>query len=79
MAVPEKILTNEDLERMVETSDEWIRTRTGIRQRHIAGAHEASSDFAAAAARQAMERAGVTADQVDLIICATVTPDMPMP
>jgi len=79
MAVPERVLTNQDLERMVETSDEWIRTRTGIRERRVAAPDEASSDYAERAARQAMEQAGVTPDQVDLIICATVTPDMPMP
>lgn len=78
-AVPEKVLTNADLERMVETSDEWIRTRTGIRERRIAEPHEASSDYAIRAARQAMAMAGVTADEIDLIICATVTPDMPFP
>lgn len=78
-AVPERVLTNQELERMVETSDEWIRTRTGIRERRIAAPDEASSDYAVRAARQAMERAGVTPDQVDLIICATVTGDMPFP
>ena len=77
--VPERVLTNADLERMVETSDEWIRTRTGIRERRIAAANEATSDLAVAAGRRALERAGVTADQVDLIIVATITPDMPFP
>ncbi|MBY6276226.1 beta-ketoacyl-ACP synthase III [Symbiobacterium thermophilum] len=79
MAVPERVLTNHDLERMVDTSDEWIRTRTGIRERRIAAPHEASSDYALRAAREAMAQAGVTPEQIDLIICATVTPDMPMP
>ena len=79
MAVPEKVLTNADLEKMVDTSDEWIRTRTGIRERRISEPHEASSDYAVKAARKAMEMAGVTPDMVDLIICATVTPDMPFP
>ncbi len=79
MAVPEKVLTNADLEKMVDTSDEWIRTRTGIRERRISEPHEASSDYAVKAARKAMEMAGVTSDMVDLIICATVTPDMPFP
>ena len=78
-AVPERVLTNQELERMVETSDEWIRTRTGIRERRIAAPDEASSDYAIRAARKAMAQAGVTPDQVDLIICATVTPDMPFP
>lgn len=77
--VPERVLTNADLERMVETSDEWIRTRTGIRERRIAAENEATSDLAVAAGRKALERAGVTADQVELIIVATITPDMPFP
>lgn len=79
MAVPEKVLTNADLEQMVETSDEWIRTRTGIRERRVAEADKASSDYAVKAARKAMAMAGVSPDQIDLIICATVTPDMPFP
>jgi 3-oxoacyl-[acyl-carrier-protein] synthase-3 len=77
--VPEKILTNADLEKMVETSDEWITTRTGIKQRRIAAADEFTSDLAAKAAGRAMQMAGVTADQIDLIIVATITPDMPFP
>jgi 3-oxoacyl-[acyl-carrier-protein] synthase-3 len=77
--VPEKILTNADLEKMVETSDEWITTRTGIKQRRIAAADEFTSDLAAQAALRAMKNAGVTADQIDLIIVATITPDMPFP
>jgi 3-oxoacyl-[acyl-carrier-protein] synthase-3 len=77
--VPEKILTNADLEKMVETSDEWITTRTGIKERRIAAANEFTSDLAAKAALRAMKMAGVTADQVDLIIVATITPDMPFP
>ena len=77
--VPEKILTNADLEKMVETSDEWITTRTGIKQRRIAAAYEFTSDLAAKAAGRAMQMAGVTADQIDLIIVATITPDMPFP
>jgi 3-oxoacyl-[acyl-carrier-protein] synthase-3 len=79
MYVPERILTNADLEKMVETSDEWIRTRTGIRERHIAGPDDTSSTMGAAAARQALERAGITADQVDLIVVGTSSPDQPMP
>lgn len=79
MAVPDRVLTNADLERLVDTSDEWIRTRTGIRERRISEKHEASSDFAIKAAREAMKSAGVTPDQVDLIVVATVTPDMPFP
>jgi 3-oxoacyl-[acyl-carrier-protein] synthase-3 len=77
--VPEKILTNADLEKMVETSDEWITTRTGIKERRIAAQDEFTSDMAAKAALQAMKMAGVTADQINLVIVATVTPDMPFP
>jgi 3-oxoacyl-[acyl-carrier-protein] synthase-3 len=77
--VPEKILTNADLEKMVETSDEWITSRTGIKERHIAAKDEFTSDMAAKAAQRAMKMAGVTASQIDLIIVATITPDMPFP
>lgn len=77
--LPEKILTNADLEKMVDTSDEWIVTRTGIRERHIAAADEFTSDMAAAAAMQALEFAGFAPDSLDLIIIATVTPDMMFP
>ncbi len=77
--VPEKILTNADLEKLVETSDEWITSRTGIKERRIAAADEFTSDMAAKAAQRAMDKAGVTADQIDLIIVATCTPDMPFP
>ena len=77
--VPGKILTNADLEKMVETSDEWITTRTGIKERRIAAKDEFTSDLAAKAAQRAMKMAGVTADQIDLIIVATITPDMPFP
>jgi len=77
--VPAKVLTNADLEKMVETSDEWITTRTGIKERHIAAAEEYTSDLGAEAARRAMKMANVTADQIDLIIVATITPDMPFP
>jgi 3-oxoacyl-[acyl-carrier-protein] synthase-3 len=78
-AVPEKTLTNHDLEQMVETSDEWIRTRTGISERHIRGPHEASSDIGYAAARKALEKAGLKAKDVGLIICCTFSPDEMMP
>jgi 3-oxoacyl-[acyl-carrier-protein] synthase-3 len=77
--VPAKILTNADLEKMVETSDEWIITRTGIKQRRLAAKDEFTSDLAAHAAQRAMKKAGVTADQIDLIVVATITPDMPFP
>jgi 3-oxoacyl-[acyl-carrier-protein] synthase-3 len=77
--VPAKVLTNADLEKMVETSDDWITTRTGIKERHIAAANEFTSDLGAEAARRAMKMAGVTAEQIDLVIVATITPDMPFP
>jgi 3-oxoacyl-[acyl-carrier-protein] synthase-3 len=77
--VPEKILTNADLEKMVETSDEWITSRTGIKERHIAAADEFTSDMAVKAAQRAMKMAGVTGEQIDLVIVATITPDMPFP
>lgn len=79
MAVPDRVVTNSDLEKIVDTSDEWIRTRTGIRERRIAEPHQATSDFAIEAARRAMAMAGVTPDQIDLIIVGTVTPDMLFP
>jgi 3-oxoacyl-[acyl-carrier-protein] synthase-3 len=76
---PEGILTNADLANMVETSDEWITTRTGIKQRRKAAPGEYTSLFAVRAARQAIERAGLTPDDIDLIICATVSPDQILP
>jgi 3-oxoacyl-[acyl-carrier-protein] synthase III len=78
-SLPEKVLTNFDIEKIVETTDEWIRTRTGIRERRIAGQDEALSDFAAGAAKNALEMAGVKPEEVDLIILATVTMDQPIP
>ena len=75
MAVPERVLTNADLEKMVETSDEWIVSRTGIRERRIVGPNDSTTSLGAAAARQALERAGITADELDLIVVATCTPD----
>ncbi len=77
--VPAKVLTNADLEKMVDTTDDWITTRTGIKERHIAAEDEFTSDLGAKAAQRAMKMAGVTADQIDLIIVATITPDMPFP
>lgn len=77
--LPEKILTNADLAKMVDTSDEWITTRTGIHERHIAAAGQATSDMAAQAALRALQQAGLTAPELDLIIVATITPDMFFP
>ncbi len=77
--LPEKVLTNADLEKMVDTSDEWIRTRTGIERRHIAGPHETTSSMATEAARRAMEAAGVTAADIDFIVVGTTTPDLVFP
>jgi 3-oxoacyl-[acyl-carrier-protein] synthase-3 len=77
--VPERILSNHDLEKMVDTNDEWIFSRTGIRERRIAAEHEAASDLAFHAARHALSSAGITAEQLDLIIVATITPDMAFP
>lgn len=77
--VPPHILTNEDLEKRMDTSDEWIRTMTGIEQRHIAGEETNTSDMAYHAAVDAIEDAGITAEDIDLILVATVTPDRPFP
>ncbi len=77
--LPNKILTNDELSKMVDTSDEWITTRTGIKERHIAAPDEATSDLGEKAAKEAMKSANVTADDLDMIICASVTPDMPFP
>jgi len=77
--LPEKILTNQDLESMVDTSDEWIRTRTGIEQRHIAAEGQMASDLALKASQNAIDAAGLQAKDIDLIIVATTTPDMIFP
>lgn len=77
--LPTKVLTNADLERMVDTTDEWIFTRTGIRERHIAAKDEFTSDLAFQAAKNAIASAGVTASDIDLIIVATTTPDKVFP
>lgn len=77
--VPSRTLSNQDLEQMVETSDEWIRSRTGILARHIAAETEATSDLASAAARKALAVAQLAPTEIDLIIVATVTPDMAFP
>ncbi len=78
-AYPETVLTNAELEKMVETSDDWITSRTGIKQRRKAAPGEYTSLFAVRAARQAIERAGIDASEIDLLICATVTPDQILP
>lgn len=77
--LPEKILTNKELESMVDTSDEWIQERTGIKERHIAAEGETTADMGVIAARRAMEMAGKTKDDIDLIIVATTTPDKVFP
>ncbi len=77
--VPPHVLTNADLEKMVETSDEWILQRTGIRERHIAGPGVATSDLAKVASLEAIARAGLTPDDIDFIVVGTTTPDMPFP
>ena len=77
--VPPRLLTNADLERMVDTTDEWILQRTGIRQRHIVDEGMATSDLATEAAREAISRAGLTPDDIDVIVVGTVTPDMLFP
>jgi len=77
--VPERVLTNEELAKLVDTSDEWIRERTGIRERRIAAQDEALTDIALPAAREALAEAQVDPADVDLLVCATVTPDMMFP
>lgn len=77
--LPEKILTNSDLEKMVETSDEWIRERTGIQQRHIAAEGQTTCDLAEEASKRAIEAAGIDANSIDLIVVATTTPDKIFP
>ena len=77
--VPEKVLANAELEKLVDTTDEWITTRTGIKERRIAADDEYTSDMATSAAKRALDRAEVDPSDVDLIILATITPDMPFP
>lgn len=74
-SVPAAVLTNHDLEKLVDTNDEWIRVRTGISRRHVLGEHETLSQHSARAAQNAMDMAHVTADQVDLVLLATSSPD----
>ena len=77
--LPERILTNADLEKMVDTTDEWIRTRTGVERRHIASEDQTTSDLCVEAAKIAMESAGVTVDEIDLIVIGTTSPDLIFP
>ncbi|RYZ69033.1 MAG: 3-oxoacyl-ACP synthase, partial [Proteobacteria bacterium] len=77
--LPEKVLTNADLEKMVDTSDAWIVERTGIQERHIAAPDQATTDLALIASQRAMEAAGITAKDIDLILFCTVSGDQPMP
>ena len=77
--LPEKIMTNKDMEKLVETNDEWIVSRTGIRERHFAAADEFTSDMATKAAQRALVAANLKPADLDLIIVATITPDMPTP
>ena len=77
--VPPKVMTNADLEKLVETDDAWIRERTGIRERHVAGKGVGASDLATAAAKQLLASKSVPASEIDLIVVASVTPDMMFP
>jgi 3-oxoacyl-[acyl-carrier-protein] synthase-3 len=77
--LPERVMTNFDLEKMVDTSDEWIRTRTGISERHIAAEGETTSDLASHAARNAIDAAGVEPESIDMIVIGTTTPDLVFP
>jgi len=77
--LPERIMTNADLEKMVDTSDEWIRTRTGVERRHVAGEDELTSDLCVEAAKNAFESAGITAEDIDLIVVGTTSPDLIFP
>ena len=77
--VPEKVLTNSDLEKLVDTSDEWIKSRVGINQRHVVADGEASSDMSTKVAYSLLEKRGINAADIDVIIIGTVTPDHPTP
>ena len=78
-ALPEKVITNSDLEKMVDTSDKWITERTGIKERRQAAPGETTSSLSVQAAKKALEMAGIKPKQLDLIICSTISPDMPLP
>lgn len=77
--LPERVLTNSDLEKMIDTTDEWIRTRTGIERRHIAAEDEATSDLSEQACRSALDAAGLTPSDIDLVVVGTCTPDLVFP
>ncbi|MDP7636557.1 MAG: 3-oxoacyl-ACP synthase, partial [Phycisphaerae bacterium] len=79
VAVPSRVMTNADFEKFLDTSDEWITQRTGIKERHMASEGETTASLAIDAARIALEQAGVKPVDLDLIICATVSPEMPFP
>src|SRR3954466_6590691 len=78
-SVPEKRLTNDDLSKMVDTNDEWIVQRTGIRERRIAGEGESTATLGTAAGRKAIQAAGLEPKDIDLVLCATITPEMVFP
>jgi len=78
-ALPENIITNFDLEKIVDTTDQWIQERTGIRERHQIGPNDTTSSLSIKAAKEALEMAGITPEQLELIICSTISPDMPLP
>ena len=77
--LPQKVLTNDDMAALVDTSDEWIASRTGIRQRHVAAEGELTSDLALHASRRALDAAGIDASEIELIIVGTTTPDLIFP
>src|SRR5450755_1399011 len=77
--VPEKRLTNDDLSKMVDTNDEWITQRTGIKERHIIGPGDSTASLATNAAKRAIAAAGLEASDIDLVLCATITPEMGFP
>ncbi|MCI8332937.1 MAG: 3-oxoacyl-ACP synthase, partial [Clostridiales bacterium] len=77
--VPERVVTNDDLSKLVETSDEWIRERTGIRNRHIISGEETTVTLAAQAGRRALENAGITAEEVDMILLSSISSNLILP
>jgi len=77
--LPEKIITNADLEKIVDTNDEWIRTRTGISERRMVAPGQATADMGTRAVQKILDKTGISPDEIDIIIVATITPDMPFP